>query len=401
MASEISAPQPWRRLDPRANIVRLALIAATVQAACTAGPALERSKVNLSNGINPKKELLISNLSVIEDPARTLDPCDVGEEPLPPWSFGKIMQIVADQAGAPDASAFVKDWLDTWTVEQVVNGHILSPLPIDQIITTPWLAESGGERLDLGRARFRLLSIINRLDLAAQDGKGEFRMEYVATREYCLPVRFWVIFEFELPVECMADLQALAQRWHGLGDLPFGEEYNAALQAITDELTLARLKHVNTVDEDASVFEWNYRSFALVDGSLVNVPLFQSPDAFDGHNPDLISWVNANQEAILADQHVVPEELLGGDTRNFDWDGFGFEDPVEVRFHFGLATCSGCHNGETGTSSIHMSWRHRGEAALPSRYMTGETILDPGGVWRDFNELQRRADYLQGVLCQP
>jgi hypothetical protein len=136
VASKISAPQPWRRLDPRANIVRLALTAATFQAACTAGPALERSKVNLSNFIDPKKELLISNLSVIEDPARTLDPCDVGEEPLPPWSFGKIMQIVADQAGAPDASSFVKDWLDTWTVEQVVNGHILSPLPIDQIITT-------------------------------------------------------------------------------------------------------------------------------------------------------------------------------------------------------------------------------------------------------------------------
>jgi hypothetical protein len=226
-------------------------------------------------------------------------------------------------------------------------------------------------------------------------------MEFVGTKEHCLPVRIWVIFEFELPVECMADLQALAQRWHELGDLPFGEEYNAALQSITDELTLAHLKHVNTVEEEASVFEWNYRSFALVDGSLVNVPLFQSPDAFDGHNPALISWVNANQEAILADQHVVPEELLGGDTRNFDWDGFGFEDPVEVRFHFGLATCSGCHNGETGTSSIHMSWRHHGEAPLPSRYMTGETIQDPGGVWRDFNELQRRADYLQGLLSQP
>src|SRR5215472_3679477 len=154
MASEISAPEPWRRLDPRMSIARLALTAVTLQAACTSGPAIDRSKVRLSNAIDPEKELLIRDLSVTEDPARTLDPCVVGEEPLPSWSFGKIMQIVATQAGAADASVFVKDWLDTWTREQVVNGHILDPRPIEQIITKPWLTESGVVRLDLGRARF-------------------------------------------------------------------------------------------------------------------------------------------------------------------------------------------------------------------------------------------------------
>lgn len=268
-------------------------------------------------------------------------------------------------------------------------------------MTDPWLARSGGEQLDLGIAPFRLVAIVNRLDLAQQDGKGEFRMEYVATNAFCEPMRFWVIFEFEVPVESRDELVELAQRWHALGDLEFGEEYNAALQEITDELSSARLKHLNSLEVEASVGEWNYRSFAVVDGSLVNVALFQSPDVLDEDNPDLISWVNANQVAILADQHVVPDELLGGDTRNLDWTGVGFDDPLEVRHHFALATCNGCHGGETATNFAHMSRRHQGEDTVLSRYMTGERILDPGGQWRDFNELQRRANYLEGLLSPP
>jgi hypothetical protein len=94
----------------------------------------------------------------------------------------------------------------------------------------------------------------------------------------------------------------------------------------------------------------------------------------------------------------VPEELLGGDTRNIDWTGTGFEDPVEVRHHFGLATCSGCHNGETGTDAVHTSWRHRGTSPELSPYMTGETMIDPSGQVRTFNELQRRANVLIDLL---
>jgi hypothetical protein len=359
---------------------------------CSGGvSSLERSAAGLSEAIDPEKELTVRNLSVIDDPVRSLDPCLAGEEPLPAWSFGKIMQTVAEQAGASDASAFVRDWLDTWTQEQVVNGHVLEPVPIDLSVTIPWLAASGGERLDLGRAPFRLLAIVNRLD------QSEFRMEYVATNIFCRPIHFWVIFEFELPTQINGS-QTIAEAWHALGALPFGEEYNAALQSITDQLTSARLKHVNTVEEEASIEEWNYRSFALLGEWLVNVALFQSPDVRDDGRPELTAWVNENQEFILADRHVVPNELLGGDTRNLDWTGSGFEDPHEVRHHFALATCNGCHGGETGTEFAHMNLRRRGEPTVLSDYLTGETIIDPGGQTRTFNELARRADFLRGLL---
>ncbi len=401
MAREIETGRESRQSVYRRTVLFLAVSLLAQQVACwDSVPARSRAAA-LSRAVDPEKELLIRNRSVIEDPERSLDPCDVGADPLPAWSFGKLMQNVANQAQAPDASAFVQNWLDTWRQEQEVNGHLLEPLPIDQLVTDPWLARSGGEQLDLGIAPFRLVAIVNRLDLAQQDGKGEFRMEYVATNVFCQPIHFWVIFEFEVPVECHDELVVLAQRWHALADLKSGEEYNAALQEITDELSSARLKHVNSLETEASVAEWNYRSFAVVDGALVNVALFQSPDVFDEDNPDLISWVNANQVAILADQHVVPDELLGGDTRNLDWTGVGFDDPLEVRHHFALATCNGCHGGETATNFVHMSRRHQGEDTVLSRYMTGERILDPGGQWRDFNELQRRANYLEGLLSPP
>jgi hypothetical protein len=201
-----------------------------------------------------------------------------------------------------------------------------------------------------------------------------------------------------LPVTCPEDLRAIAAAWHALGSLPFGDDYNAALQSITDVLTSARLKHVNTVEEEASLIEWNYRSFAVVDQSLVNVPLFQSPDVRDDGNPELVAWVNEHQDEILADAHTVPDELLGGDTRNLDWTGRGFQDPIEVRHHFALATCNGCHGGDTGTEFVHMNLRLSGMPTLLSEYLTGETIIDPKGQPRTFNELARRADFLLGLL---
>src|SRR5262245_53138398 len=218
MASEIETHRLSRLSVRHWTPLFLATSLLAQQLACS-DAASAPSKAPLLRAVDPEKEILIRHGSVIDDPSRSLDPCDVGTNPLPPWSFGKLMQNVANQAQAPDASAFVLDWLNTWRQEQEVNGHLLEPVPIDQFVTDPWLARSGGDQLDLRIAPFRLVAIVNRLDLAQQDGKGEFRMEYVATNVFCQPIRFWVILEFEVPVECHDGLVELAQRWHALGDL--------------------------------------------------------------------------------------------------------------------------------------------------------------------------------------
>lgn len=398
MASEIEGVPACSKASKR-WLLPWVLGVGLIGSACSDPQPLAHRQRTLADDYS-NKVLTIRDLSVIEDPNRALDPCDEGQEgALPPWSFGKIAQKLAEQAGTPDAPTFIKNWLDTWKSTQVVNGHFVEPVPIDQFVTDPWLYKSGGERLNLGIAPFRLLSIINRIDLSANDGKGELRMNYVATNgPDCEPIHFMVIFEFELPVQSADELLDLARRWDALASMPFGESYNAALQDLTDELTSARLKHVNTCEEEASVLEWNYRSFALADGALVNVPLFQSPDVNDEGDPQLVAWVNANEDAILADSHVVPDELLGGDTRNVDWVGVGFADPYEVRHHFALATCSGCHAGETGTSFVHTNRRRRHQQTSVSEYLTGEEIQDPRGRVRIFNAFADRAAYLHSLL---
>ena len=47
-----------------------------------------------------------------------------------------------------------------------------------------------------------------------------------------------MIFEYKLPAATDADVLGWANAWHALGAMPFpSEEYNAALQAITDRFT--------------------------------------------------------------------------------------------------------------------------------------------------------------------
>ena len=45
-----------------------------------------------------------------------------------------------------------------------------------------------------------------------------------------------------------------------------------------------------------------------------------------------------------------------------------------------------------------MDRRRRGAPTVLSEYLTGETIVDPGGQIRTFNELARRADFLRCLL---
>src|SRR5260370_32594777 len=145
MASEIEVTRS-RSKAHRGLIAHLvALLPACMHLACTPGEFhAGQSRAGLSNSINPDKEITIRDLRVIEDSTRSLDPCVLGQEPLPAWSFGKIVQNVAEQAGAADASAFVKDWLDNWTRGQVVNGDLVEPVPIHQVITAPWPAAHRG-----------------------------------------------------------------------------------------------------------------------------------------------------------------------------------------------------------------------------------------------------------------
>ena len=118
--------------------------------------------------IDPSKELLINDLSVVEDPDRTVWQ-QTADGDGAAWTFG---HLVRDLAGEHDASDFVLQWLKTWESPQLVNGHSVAARPsIRSLVIDPWRQASGcgaGDSpcyLDFSRAPFRLLAIVNRPDL--------------------------------------------------------------------------------------------------------------------------------------------------------------------------------------------------------------------------------------------
>ncbi len=137
---------------------------------------------------------------------------------------------------------------------------------IRALVINPWKAASGCTDpesagtdfdcvLDMSQAPFRLIAIVNRPDLrlvaddgTAIGGEGRFVFQVLGPTlavnalagavevmdATVTPQKFTVIFEYSLPVARASDTLVWARRWHGLGALPFGADYNATLRALTN-----------------------------------------------------------------------------------------------------------------------------------------------------------------------
>jgi len=188
-----------------------------------------------------------------------------------------------------------------------------------------------------------------------------------------------------------------ANRWHNLGTLPFGPNYNAALQAVTDAFTSigaspakpngSAINQVRT-DEIFLAAPWELREFTLQAGGppmqLLMSTVAQTPrNAYQHTLPPLANYVNANTPAILAGAYTVPLiwggfQFRGGassHTLNFNWDGpapacTSILNP-NARFEFSLNTCNGCHGAETGTVFKHVQPRNAFVPSALSNFLTG------------------------------
>jgi hypothetical protein len=121
--------------------------------------------------IRPERELLITEPAVL----------DSGPGQYPgAWSFGTLVEQLA---GAENASAHVRDWLETWTVGLTVNGQRVAPRPeIVEKVIKPWKERDGYDpgsgkpwKPNLANAPFRLLAIVNRMDLCAPRVAGTLK----------------------------------------------------------------------------------------------------------------------------------------------------------------------------------------------------------------------------------
>lgn len=380
-----------------------------------------RFTLNAATGcfVRTARELLIRDLSVVEDPIRTVSGGSPDDPRSGVWTFERLMQ---DMAPAPEqAPAMVEQLLRTWLSDQTVNTFTVAPRDrLSSLVLDGWPRVNGA--LDLSRAPVRLLAIVNRLDVRnlqkGHAGEGRFVFGVLDRDGEQLP--FTLIFEYRLPATTESDVLAWAQRWHALGQLPFpSEQYNAALQQVTSlfagrgaepgRVNGSALGQLRT-NENALEIIWELREFKLsaATGMLVPSPVELTPDdAFIAGSSVLADYVNEHEASILVERHEVPasfrgQSFLGGASRNNlrAWTAPGIRNP-EARHRFSLNTCNGCHSSaETGTAFLHVFPRDPNQVAPLSGFMTGMFVRDPQtGVPRIFNDLGRRNADLKAVVC--
>jgi hypothetical protein len=368
--------------------------------------------------VNTSRELMIKRTSVVDDPVRTRFTSGSSDPRNGVWTFKHLVENMAPTPA--DAPAMVEAMLNSMATQQVINGFTVAGRPgIQSFILATWPRTPDGA-LDLAQAPLRLQAIVNRFDLRnlANGDAGEGRFVF-AFELNGFPLQATMIFEYKLPATSDSDVLGWATAFHGLGALSFGESYNAALQAITERFVGrgARPDHpngnaINAVRTNEIDFGdngiWEMREFRLsaASGLLQPAPLELTPDRSFGFSATLTSYINANQAAIIAEQHTVPAVFQGqpfqaGAVFNdlSGWFASGVDN--EARHHFSLNTCNGCHSTqETGVQFLQISPRFFGGEAGLSGFLSGTTTFDPvTGQSRVFNDLRRRNGDLKAIVC--
>jgi hypothetical protein len=376
--------------------------------------------------ISIDKELMITDLSVVNDArASTANGA---------WSFGGLMTALAPN----DAPVLVKQWLDSFAQRQQVNGFPLPPRPAMRArLTRLWMAKDGATTFaawtpNLANAPFRLLAIVYRPDLGVVDRDGAIRsagearfvftaldLSKVQPLDDAPPLPFTVIFEYGLRASDRDGVKAWAERWHRLGNLAFGPDYNAALQAITDSFTrggslpdaTGRLNQIRT--NEGLALPWQLREFhfEVTTRRLMNAPLKDTP-----HQSLMSATRELSQFISTRPDDDLPQAFLGGSVdvpkASFRWPQMRITNNV-LRHNFALRTCNGCHSAETGAKADerstepaqHRGFRHIGgrmhnERATLSDFMTGDPtlVVDPTGKVHTFCDLKIRQQALHEAL---
>jgi len=367
---------------------------------------MDASKHTASNVVvDLDRELMITDLSVVEDPTRTASGCFPNFEDENPNGVWTFKHLVESMAGEQDPTEFVENWLTDWATRTEINGFEVIPAEsMETLVLAPW-RDRGEGILDLDFAPFRLLSIVNRFDLR-NDGpagtSGEGRFVFGLLDAGCNPTSAVIIFEYALPGGTDTDVADWASHWHSLGELE-GAAYNDALELVTRGFTDPNAmperpngSAINQVRTNDVIFtgRWTLREFRLDDaGDLVSVPTHGTPDAS----------LNGSAAALfdtLFEGAPVPETVYAAEAPvEFDWT-FGPDVDSDTRHTFAVNTCNGCHGNETGTPFMHVSNRQMGQPTQLSGFLTGTEVSDPfTGELRSFDDLGRRRADLEAFLA--
>jgi hypothetical protein len=407
--------------------------------------------------IDMEKELVVRDVSVVNDACRTQSPWNGTAPCVNPsskgmWNFGFLMSQIGGNLDAAGTSDFVIRWLNTWMTDQYVNGHVVGSrkdpnpsdsvlLGIDSKIIKPWRTRSGCPAsgactLDFNQAPFRLLAIVNRVDLAgdaygSSGNPGEMRFVFgfvdyskindVPSQNGALKAT--VILEYKLTQRWLTF--DWAWWWHDLSTRTMpSESYNAALEQLTNWVTVydpfwipggSAISQVRTneIEFDPSSLAnrvWELREqkrdCTLGPCSLRPDTVKQTPDsrynAGGEQQPDpayvgtqIDDYMLNNSPAIdLEDLSALPPSMIGGASRskgalgqqlvwdlssiaqaNYEQNGGTFK--TTTRHKFALQTCNGCHYAETGTFNFHIAPRATNARSQMSGFLAPADALMP------------------------
>jgi len=321
--------------------------------------------------IDRDKELIIRNISVVDDPCRTAWNGTGCTSTLGKWTFGQLMATMSGNSDvtSPTARNFVSQWLQFWLSPQTnvnpARPQTVAVRPnIGSVLLWRWLQASGCSSptlppqntsnpatwltalqncpgLDLKVAPFRLLAISNRIDLDGRDYSGNgapgelrFAFGFFNTSTPTAPSgNAEVILEYHFPNTFPASWWA--SMFHNMSNVAFGPSFASQLQSITDLVVGPNAQpggpnngsSIGQIRTDENVFDptpsasakqWEFRQFALpcTTGSclLAQVPVSQTPPTTDNTTPALTTFLTDNQVAISNSSHVVPASMLGGSS---------------------------------------------------------------------------------------
>ncbi len=376
-----------------------------------------------------------------------LDPRSIGgarasnADPSAPWSFRAQMGWLAGSDSG--ALAFTVRWLDSWQKLTSV-GNAQAPVSarpaLRGVLLDPWLGgeaagaatiearlyapspegddgssppapdagASPGPLLDpygslppevWAAAPFRLLAIVNRVDLAVEacgSAAGELRYVYTATDasgEQALDLSVIV----EIPYPSTRSAASWARSWREMAAKPPGPERDGALLALTREVTLEAdplRARVRTNEAALSEGPWQMREFQLESSSAGELDLRQVPLAFtpraDADLGQLAEQLLSSSADVLGGGSALPESLRAGAAEmsdaDFSWRVPGISE--RLRSAFSSTTCIGCHAGDTKTERF----QHIAPGASPGAPARLSRFLQDDDAPTD--ELRRRAALL-------